>query len=69
MSDELLDEVERAVVHTPQPGDVVMFHLTRPTSMEAAERIRQQAREVFGDDVKLVMLDGVEFAGVVRPGQ
>lgn len=66
--DSALPEVKRAVVYTPQEGDVVVIEVGRWATMEHADRLQEQARAAFGMDVKIVVLSEAHFAGVVRNG-
>lgn len=61
-----IEGVERAVVYTPQPGDVVVLETPDPMTREAVERLKTEAKKVFGPGVQITVLLGVRFAGVVR---
>lgn len=64
---EELPEVERAVVYTPQAGDVVVIEIENtPFTRQHADQLKRSAEMAFGRDVKIVVLAGARFAGVVR---
>jgi hypothetical protein len=62
-----LPDVERAVVYTPQPGDVVILETTVNVTAEQATILKHLAEERFGNGVRVVVLAGATFAGIVRP--
>lgn len=62
-----MTDPERAVVYTPQEGDVVVLEVDeRSFTPESVAQLRAQAQEAFGRDVKIVVLSAARFAGVVR---
>ena len=65
MSDDLAI-VEQATVYTPQAGDVVVLEVPADFTMSRADNLKQQATRLFGREVRVVVLAGAHFAGVVR---
>ena len=64
---EPTNRAERAVVYTPKEGDVVVLEIGgRDLTITDVDHLEHQAREAFGRDVKVVVLAGARFAGVVR---
>ena len=57
---------EQATVYTPQAGDVVVLEVSTTILPSQMEAVKQQAERAFGRDVKIVVLAGAHFAGVVR---
>lgn len=60
------EHIERAVVYTPQKGDVVVVEVPANILPSHASGLKQEAERAFGRDVKIVILSGAHFAGVVR---
>jgi hypothetical protein len=59
-------EPERAVVYTPQPGDIVVLECSDTFSGHDLDDLKVQAESEFGREVRVVVMAGVHFAGVVR---
>lgn len=59
--------LERALLYTPEPGDVVVLEVEHVTS-DDARRLKEAAEAAFGLEVKVAVVSGAHFAGVVRPG-
>jgi len=62
-----LPNVERAVVYTPHPGDLVVLEVPNSCTAEQADTLKNLAETKFGAGVRVAVLAGARFTGVLRP--
>lgn len=63
-----LPPVERVVAYTPRQGDTVVLKIddAHNATPEGIGRLKKAAEQFFGEGIKVMVLGGADFVGVIE---
>lgn len=66
MTELELPPVERVVAYTPRAGDTIVLQVKEGATNDQVLNLKRAAEAYFGDGIKVMVLGGAEFVGVIQ---